>query len=250
MREKKIYKNKAFVEEVTYLNRLFSPKLFLFSIFILFIFLIGIPSINADPPFQLQQIEGLDITYPKFEYLQQGHDYIFNFHVINKTGIQTNSTTDCILHIYNNVGVHIFTKKLIWNLNSYNPIDYSLNVTGGNFTRIGGYGYATICNSSNQVGFVSAGFIVTPSGEGGTSNIVFILFLILMLYGINLFGFFGKNETMTLLGGMALIFLGVYLINNGIIIYRDNLTNYFSYITIAWGVVSALMAGYSLYEDM
>lgn len=93
-------------------------------------------------------------------------------------------------------------------------------------------------------------FKVTPSGNSGYENLIFNLFIIVAIYAINLFGFFGKNATMTLLGGMFLIFLGVYLINNGIIIYRDDLTNYFSYITIAWGAVSTLMAAYSMYEDM
>lgn len=91
---------------------------------------------------------------------------------------------------------------------------------------------------------------ITPSGKSGNSNIVFYVFLILAFYAINLFGFFGKNEILTLLGGMALMFVGVYLVNNGIIIYRDTLTNYFAYITIAWGAVSSLLASYSLYENM
>ena len=90
--------------------------------------------------------------------------------------------------------------------------------------------------------------LLTPSGNSGSSNIVFFIFIILMIYTINLFGFFGKNEIMTLLGGMALLFLGVYIINNGIIIYRDTLTNYFAYVTIAWGAVSSLWAGLALME--
>ena len=63
-----------------------------------------------------------------------------------------------------------------------------------------------------------------------------------LLYGITFFGFFGKNIPMTILGGMALLFLGVYLINHGIIIYRDTLTNYIAYVTIAVGAITALWA--------
>ena len=42
---------------------------------------------------------------------------------------------------------------------------------------------------------------------------------------------------MTILGGMMMMFLGVYTINYGIIIFRDNLTNYFSYVTIGIGFI-------------
>ena len=91
-------------------------------------------------------------------------------------------------------------------------------------------------------------FLVTPSGQSGTANIVFAVLIILMLYGISFFGFFGRNETMTLLGGMALMFLGVYLIVNGVIVYRDDLTRILSMVTIAWGAVSSLMAGMSWIE--
>jgi amino acid transporter len=95
----------------------------------------------------------------------------------------------------------------------------------------------------------SYAFKVTSTGFSGAENIVFILFIIVVIYGINLLGFFGKNETMTLLGGMFLMFLGIYIINNGMIIYRDDLTNYFAYITIGWGFVSSIMAGISLMND-
>ena len=72
--------------------------------------------------------------------------------------------------------------------------------------------------------------------------LIFFVFVIIMLYGITLIGFFGKNIPVTILGGMSLLGLGLYTINNGIIIYRDWLTNYFSYVTIAIGAILAIWA--------
>ena len=92
-------------------------------------------------------------------------------------------------------------------------------------------------------------FIVTPSGNSGNSNIALFILIIFLLYGINLLGFFNENVMMTVLGGMALLFLGVYMINNGIIIYRDNLTNYVGYVTSAWGGMSSMFALYKEYFD-
>jgi hypothetical protein len=85
-------------------------------------------------------------------------------------------------------------------------------------------------------------FEITPSGQSGTANIVFFLFIILLLYGITFTGFFGRNIPMTIIGGMAMIFLGVYLINNGIIVFRDNITNYVAYLTISVGAITSFWA--------
>ncbi len=113
---------------------------------------------------------------------------------------------------------------------------------------LGDYKYCWKCGNIVEDLAACTDFEITPGGRSGTANIVFVIFIILMFYGLNLFGFFGKNEILTILSGMALIFLGVYLVNNGIIIYRDNLTNYFSYITIAWGFISSAWAGLALMD--
>lgn len=85
-------------------------------------------------------------------------------------------------------------------------------------------------------------FEVTPSGKDGVNNIIFFIFIIVAFYAVTLIGFFGKNIPITILGGMAMTFLGIYLIQNGIIIYRDTLTLYFSYLTIGLGAVLGLWA--------
>lgn len=93
-------------------------------------------------------------------------------------------------------------------------------------------------------------FTITPSGQSGNENTVFFILIILIVYGITFTGFFGKNIPITILGGMAMIFLGVYLIRNGVIIYRDNLTNYLAYLTSGIGTIMSLWAGYEWYQDM
>ena len=113
---------------------------------------------------------------------------------------------------------------------------------------LGSYKYCWKCGNTVEDLAACTDFEIIPGTGSGTANIVFFVFMILMIYGLNLFGFFGKNEILTILGGMALIFLGLYIINNGMIIYRDDLTNYFAYITIAWGFVSGIWAGLSLTE--
>lgn len=93
-------------------------------------------------------------------------------------------------------------------------------------------------------------FYVTPSGNNGNSNIVFFIFLIVILYAVTFISFFGKNIPISILSGMAMMFLGIYTVRNGIIIFRDTLTNYFSYLTIAIGAIIALWAAVEWIEDI
>ncbi len=120
--------------------------------------------------------------------------------------------------------------------------------TFSNTNTLGTYSYSTEGLDPNSIVVgQSCSFKVTTNGKGGNANIVLFILIIFLLYGINLLGFFNENVMMTVLGGMALMFLGVYMVNNGIIIYRDNLTNYVSYVTIAWGGMSSVFALFKEY---
>lgn len=199
-------------------------------IILLMAFLLVLPLMDAQDQYTYKAGEVSDLKIP-FEV----------------DGEAASSSATCNISIQYPNGSYLVSNTPMTNLNNgeFNYTFYK------NQTKIsGGYKWVAYCCDGSKCASGYDNFEITPSGKSGTSNIIFFLFLILMLYGINLLGFFGENETMTLLGGMALIFLGVYLINNGIIIYRDNLTNYFSYITIAWGTVSCFMAAYSWYKDM
>ncbi len=121
---------------------------------------------------------------------------------------------------------------------SGNNFNFSFNDTN----IVGKYEYTTCGDLDGVRTCRPIKFEITPSGKGGIENIVFFVFVILMLYGITFFGFFGKNIPITILGGMAMLFLGVYIIQEGLIIYRDTLTIYFSYLTIAIGFIMAMWA--------
>ena len=124
------------------------------------------------------------------------------------------------------------------------------NFTFSNTNTLGHYSYdAEGVDPNSIVVGQTCSFLVTPSGNSGNANIVFFIFIIFLLYGINLIGFLKENVMMTVLGGMTLMFLGVYMVTNGIIIYRDNLTNYVSYVTIAWGGMSSVFALFKEYFD-
>lgn len=132
-----------------------------------------------------------------------------------------------------------------------------------NMTKEGSYFYYSFTNTSINGEYIVNGvadvdgyetpfaynFFVTPSGKSGVDNLVFSILILLMFYTINFIGYYSRNATLTLLSGMFLMFLGIYLINNGLVIYRDDLTNYVAYITIGWGFVSSIVAGDVLYRE-
>jgi len=120
----------------------------------------------------------------------------------------------------------------------------TFNYTFCDTNSLGTYNYDYFDAEGNT--YVNS-FEITPSGSSGLSNIIFFVFVTLLLYGLNIIAFRDENAPLTILSGMALIFLGIYLVNNGIIIYRDNLTNYIAYVTIGWGLISSMFAVWNEY---
>ena len=117
---------------------------------------------------------------------------------------------------------------------------YSKVLKGGNLTTLGTYTYCYYCGNlvDSETGCID--FEVTPSGRQGSENIALVIILILIIYASTFICFFGRNIPLSALTGMLMTFFGVWIIRNGIVIYRDNLTNYFGYVTIAIGAIVCL----------
>jgi hypothetical protein len=131
-----------------------------------------------------------------------------------------------------------------------NETTFYLTVSKKNFTELGQVCFNIQCTDGINYETGSKCYEVTPNGRNDNSNIYFILFLIIIIYTVAFIGFFGKNEIVSILGGMFMIGLSIYIINNGIIIYRDWITNYFAYLTLAIGAFFSIVSGMSLYEDL
>ncbi len=119
---------------------------------------------------------------------------------------------------------------------------YSKVLGSGNTTTLGKYTYCYDCGNSidSETGCID--FKVTPSGRDGNENIALFIILIVMIYAVTLISFFGRHVTLSALTGMMMMSFGVWIIRNGIVIYRDNLTNYFGYVTLFVGAIVAITA--------
>lgn len=182
----------------------------------------------APPTFSQTFTEGYTIQIPQDNTLQAGKAYDFDFHVYNiSNGKPIFYGIGCYLHIYGITGEHIFSG---YQNNASATYDYEFEVPKTNFTTPGEYYYNIQCNGTNLGGYSSANIEVTPSGNMNMLGFYFIA-LILSL-GVMAFGISKGDISLTLLGCFGLYSFGVWTLINGIDIYRNNLTEGLSIVTL------------------
>ncbi len=121
-------------------------------------------------------------------------------------------------------------------------LNRSLTLTNGNY----------IVNGFGDLGGVdtiwSYTFSITPTGDSD-GLLGFFIVVYLILSGIVLFGFYIHNEWIAILGGMGLIFMGVFILNSGIIIFRNDATQVISLVTIGLGTIISIITGLGIIEN-
>lgn len=154
----------------------------------------------AQPPFLQEADSDLEIFFPKIFHYPQNAEIYLHFHVVNSTlSIMTNETTDCFIHVYDNLGAHIVEDNLSF---SENGIDFEIDFN--QTQRIGEYGYIVQCeNDEDERGIVSTQFFVTKSGKDESINsgtllttIPFLLFFMILWFISTVF-FFSKWFTLS-----------------------------------------------------
>lgn len=181
----------------------------------LFIFFIMVASATAVQTIQLNSPDrGINIVYPKNEYIKEGSLVELNFHIFNSTTkLLKNDTTDCIIHIYNSTGTkgHIIMSKLAMQNNS--DFYFNFNTTG--LSR-GVYPYNIICNNSVEGGYESSTLLINKDGRNpdavGSTNLLAWIIGIGVIVGLLLyFAFNLKSEEHAfltfLLSGLGLLIL-------------------------------------------
>lgn len=107
---------------------------------------------------------GLKIIYPAFVYIPSGSEFELQFHVHNSTNfLQSNTTCDCNIHIYDNEGVHLVDDNLTYDTAS-KDFYYNFNTSGKALYR--DYLYIVYCNSTEEeAGFVASTFQITERAQ-------------------------------------------------------------------------------------
>lgn len=141
----------------------------IFFLIIIGILLIGtVSAIAPVTDVTINLNDGLNIDFPKFETIQQGQDFLFHFHVFNiSNGVRmNNTTTNCSFELYNYGG----EEQVVVDEMEYIEGDWRVNITKGNFTRLGSYAYLVECHTTALGGYISFPFEVTPSGNDAPTD--------------------------------------------------------------------------------
>ena len=157
--------------------------------------------------------------------LHDGHQINFMTHNLTTGGHLTNETLECRFVMEDHRG-----RIMVAQIPAFNETGdfWVVNILAGNFTRIGQYNWVIDCHTEGyEYGGVTIGnFFVNPSGFAESDGFYFVMLLILA--GIIILGFSIKEHWFVILGGMGLIMLGVYTMNNGLLGQKD--------MFMTWGV--------------
>lgn len=166
------------------------------KIFLILVMVLLSSFVLAIPPFT--QGEGLDgeiqISAPKLLAVEINNEFNPHFHVMNSSGhLLDNTTTVCLLHVYNNTGDHILEENL-----SFDGVDFEIMVPFGTLNQIGIHSFILNCESDSEAGFFSTNFEVTrtgvPSDHANSSlKSVSVFFFVLISFFVSLFFIF-KNH--------------------------------------------------------
>jgi len=213
-----------------------SKFIFLASLFV-FIFLFTISSISAVPPVQSTIVapQGLEIESTNFDYMKQNDYHVFRFRVYNSSNnIYMNDThINCSMGIIDDKGDYVHQQAVV----TASGYVFSVNVTEGNFSRLGIYHKGINCITNDGItagGVLTQSFEVTPTGFTGTLG--FYILILILSFGIIIFGYVAQDGWVAILGAFGFILMGLFMLLFGIDGIKDSVYTYgISIITIMVG---------------
>ena len=140
---------------------------------------------------QIEQNNGLLISTPQQDYIEEGKDHRFNFHLsrLDDGTVVTDNDTICKFTLYDQKGQIILFDNASYNNDNTN--NWNVIVSGGNLTRAGEYNYYVSCTDNlNKLGGIrSEQFWVTETGNvfSDANTKTFGYSLLVMLFFSSLF---------------------------------------------------------------
>ncbi len=126
--------------------------------------------------------------------------------------------------------------------------DTFYNYTFTNTTTLGTYSVNGFGDTGGVKTTWNYKFEVTPTGDS-ESLLGFFIIVYLILAGIVIFGFYVQSEWIAILGGMGLIFIGIFIMNTGIVIFRNDATQVIALVTIGLGAIISIGTGMELINN-
>lgn len=160
-------------------------------------------------------------------------------------GTYCDISTRCNITITDRDNNNILINSIMGNTTINYP-NWNKSLSKNNNLLIGVYKDDMTCCNINGCGSETFYHEITPSGEKNVLGLMIILFI--LGYGITLAGAWSRNIPTTIIGGMGMMILGLYTLNNGIDVYRNFATQFFSIVTSAMGGYWTFVAGMELIE--
>lgn len=124
----------------------------------------------------------INIEYPKFDAFPIDEEIDFRFYAFDSSAyVLTDATTDCGFTIFNTTGDSlVFNASLSYDTPNF---EYFYAYT---FDTLGKYQGVIYCNNSQEAGFVSFPFEVTPYGNATSDDLtpLAVLILLPLLFGV------------------------------------------------------------------
>ena len=185
-------------------------KLGVFAIVILTTFCLVLPLVSSvEPSLNFKAGDTIDIKVPCYN-----------------NGTYCSASSYCNITLFNPSGNVVINNLQMTNKGSYH------NYTIPDSTKwvSGVYLYSVACEDGNYKGAQDFYMQITPTGESNMG--VFYFLIIILVYGIVVFGVWKEDITITLLGTFGLYFIGLYILYFGIDIYKNIFTQTFAVITL------------------
>lgn len=129
-----------------------------------------------------------------------------------------------------------------------NQYSYHNYTWSNSYTWVSGiYFYSVLCNDNNLFGVYDGYVQITPTGSSDILG--YFILIILIPYLLIIFGTWKEDITITTLGSLAAIILGLYVLFYGIDIYKNYLTNAFALINIFIGGYISIVMGLELFKE-
>lgn len=172
-----------------------------------------------------------------------GEDYILKINCFDNDGCS--DLVECNATIFNPDNSILLSEQVMQNQGE----SFNLTINGSLLINTGDYNVVGLCIGGSSQDDFNFDIAVTPSGESGSAYQIYYLIAFILVFFVGFYGFFSKVAWVSALGGMSMILLGIYIANNGIIIFRDTLTVALSYITIGLGAGFLLIPAVEVIED-
>jgi len=185
-------------------------KIFLLVTLVL---LLSVTYVTAQSDLVFKQNQQFDLKVPVF----------FN-------GTIASSSANCNITIFDPDGDAIIDNQLMTNQNTF----HNFTLSSANTLNIGDHTVSIFCNDQGNDGFSTFNYLISPSGTDDNDIGQLILLSVGFLFSVGFlwFGFNKQDPVFVIFGAFVLFSLGLYMLLNGIAVYRNTLTEGVSIITL------------------